>query len=199
MRLALNLTRLWPGLTSLWLQGRWMGLALAAAFAVSLNSALVITFVWPQVLSPDLPAWVCPSAAWVTVLWFWIAGFRSGSRLLAATTSSDPVRAVEADKLLRDAQVEYLKGNWIEVEALLARLLLRQPDDAEAMLLQTTLHRRMGRLEKARKSLARMAESEHADRWQHEIADERRRVHQLEHTTTAMNDQSRSRESARAA
>ena len=198
MRSALNLTRLWPGLTSLWLQGRWTGLGLAAAFAVSLNSALVITFVWPQILSSDLPAWICPSAAWVWVLWFWITGFCSGSRLLAATTPADSERAVENDKLLRDAQVEYLKGNWIEVEALLARLLLRQPSDGEAILLQATLHRRTGRLEKARKSLARLAESEHSDRWQPEIADERRRIEQLERTTAA-SYQSQSRDSARAA
>ena len=198
MRSALNLTRLWPGLTSLWVQGDWKGLLVATTFAASLNSALLITFIWPEALSPALPAWICTSAAWVSVLWFWIVGFRSNSKLLAATTAPDPAQAAEMEKLLRDAQMEYLKGNWVEVEATLARLLLREPGDVEAMLLQATLHRRTARPEKARRSLARLAESEHGHRWQHEIADERTRIEKLEQKTTS-NYQQQPREAVRAA
>jgi hypothetical protein len=52
-----SLTMAWPGRARLWLRGGWTDLGLAVAFAAVLNFALVTTFIWPQLLSRDLPAW----------------------------------------------------------------------------------------------------------------------------------------------
>jgi len=163
---------LWPGLASLWLRGSGRGLAAAAAFAGLLNFALITTFVWPQLLSRSLAPWAAPAAAWVLVLWFWIVAARSGARFLASEAARGQPPSDEANRLLVQAQTEYLKGHLSEAERLLTQILETQPGDAEARLLLATLCRRVGRKEGAENHLRELMELPEAAAWRMEIASE---------------------------
>ncbi|HUE69587.1 MAG TPA: hypothetical protein VMP01_01760 [Pirellulaceae bacterium] len=169
-------TMAWPGLAGLWLRGGWTDLGLAVAFAAALNFALVTTFVWPQLISRDLPAWGVPLAAWVLVLWFWVMGRGRAVRLLAleAAKSLQPDDVSEA--LLRDAQSEYLKGHWLEARSLLVRLLSRRPGDVEARLLLVSVLRRSGEMDLAGQQLVELSRLPAARRWQEEMQQERRKL-----------------------
>lgn len=159
----------WPGLARLWLRGQWSGLAVAVGFGSLLQLALLVTFVWPQLLSRELPLWAAPTGAWVLVVGLWIAGVRSAlalRRQLADEAKGDPA-AVEP--LLRQVQTEYLKGHWIEAETLLRQLLAQRPADAEAQLLLATLYRRTKRYDEARKQLDALTKLPAAARWIDEI------------------------------
>lgn len=163
---------LWPGLAPLWLRGSRRGLAIAAAFGVLLSFALISTFVWPQLLSQSLAPWVVPAAAWILVLWFWIVAARSGARFLAAQAAREKQPDDEANRLLVQAQTEYLKGHLSESERLLTQILETHPGDAEARLLLATLCRRGGRQEDAENHLKELIDLPQAARWKMEIANE---------------------------
>jgi hypothetical protein len=176
---------LWPGLASLWLRGSGRGLAAAAAFAGLVNFALITTFVWPQLLSRGLAPWVVPVAAWVLVLWFWIIAARSTARFLAQEAISQVLPDDRANRLLVQAQTEYLKGHLSQAESLLQELLAGFPGDCEAHLLLATLSRRNGRLGDARKHLALLLELPQAPTWRMEIETEQREL-----TRSASEDES---------
>ncbi len=167
---------LWPGLAPLWLRGSGRGLAAAAAFGGLLNIALISTFVWPQVLSRGLAPWVVPVAAWVLVLWFWIVAARSAARFLAQEAARQTPPDEDANRLLVQAQTEYLKGHLSQAESLLQELLTRFPGDCEARLLLATLCRRNGRLSDARKHLANLFDLPQAHTWRMEIETEHREL-----------------------
>ncbi len=159
----------WPGLARLWLRGQWSGLAVAIGFSGLLQLALLVTFVWPQLLSRDLPVWAAPTGAWVLVVGLWIAGVRSAlalRRQLADQAKGDPA-AVEP--LLRQVQTEYLKGHWIEAETLVRQLLGQRPADVEAQLLLATLYRRTKRYDEARQQLDALSRLPAAALWVDEI------------------------------
>ena len=167
---------LWPGLASLWRRGSGQGLAAAVAFGILLNFSLITTFVWPQLLSRGLAPWVVPAAAWVSVLWFWIVAARSAARFLAEESARQTPPNEDADRLLVQAQTEYLKGHLSQAESLLHELLANFPGDCEAHLLLATLCRRMGRLSDARKHLAELLELPLAHAWRMEIETEQRQL-----------------------
>jgi len=184
MRSQAYLMCLWPGLSSLWSRGHWRGLAAAAAFTLLLNFAFVVTFVWPELFSPTLPPWLLLGVAWVSVLCFWIAGWRASSRVLQQVKPAMAETLVETEKLFCEAQTEYLKGHWLEAEALLDRTLALRANDVEARLLRATLFRRTARLEGAKQLLVGLMENEAAARWRYEIAEEQRRIEELEQPST---------------
>jgi predicted Zn-dependent protease len=141
-----------------------------------LQFALVATFVWPNLLWRAGPAWLTPAVAWFLVLGFWIGGIRSAlglRREIARQAKGDP-QAVEP--LLREAQIEYLKGHWVEAESRLRKLLEDRPSDAEAQLLLVTLYRRTGRVDDARRQLDGLLQLSSAGRWVDEIEAEARRL-----------------------
>lgn len=164
----------WPGLTGLWLRGGWIDLVLAVTFGAALNLALVTTFVWPQLLSRDLPVWGLPTAAWVLVLWFWVLGRGRAVRLLALEAAKSLQPDDVSDALLGEAQTEYLKGHWLEAKSLLTRLLSRRPGDAEARLLLASVYRRSGETELSAQQLTELSRMPAAVRWQEEVDQERR-------------------------
>ena len=174
MRALSWMTCLWPGLTALWVRGSWRGLAVAVAFAGALNLALLATFttgllpaaVWPLI----------PGVAWVLVLSFWVANFALADRKSAA---GQP----QLEALFREAQMEYLKGHWIEAETLLARLLVKNPDDAEARLMRAMIERRTGRFSAARATLTELGQMESSSRWRLEIETELARLAAREKAT----------------
>ena len=163
---------LWPGLASLWLRGSGRGLAAATAFGGLVNFALITTFVWPQLLSRGLAPWVVPAAAWVLVLWFWIVAARSAARFLAQEAARRTPPDAETNRLLVQAQNEYLKGHLSQAESLLTQLLETHPGDAEARLLLATFYRRIGRKEDAENHLKELIDLPQAAAWRVEIENE---------------------------
>lgn len=167
---------LWPGLAALWLRGSRWGLFVAGAFALALNLALISTFVWPQLLGRSLPLWVVPTAAWVLVLWFWVVSARASFRIVAEERARNTPPSQAATELLCQAQTQYLKGNFSQADAILARLLIQSPGDVEARLLAASICRHTARREEATQRLQELSSFPAAAQWQVEIADEHRRL-----------------------
>ena len=160
----------WPGLAGIWLRGRLWSLAQAAAFSLVLNFALVTTFVWPRLITRELPSWAIPLTAWVLVLWFWVMGRRSSHDFLRqeAARSLQP----DSDEQFCEAQLHYLKGHWLEAESQLLKILGCFPGDVESRLLLATVYRRSGQADKARLQLKELSELPNAAKWQPEMLHE---------------------------
>jgi hypothetical protein len=160
-------------------------LAAATAFAGLVQFALICSFVWPELLSPDVPPWAAPVTAWVLVLGFWIVGYRQGRLELAQLRSPPATDDPQLEAWFREAQSKYLKGHWIEAETLVSRLLACRADDIEARLLLASICRRTGRLAEARKTLHTLKQLDSAANWRLEITTELQQLTELE-----TNDQS---------
>lgn len=171
---------LWPGLARLWLRGEFWGLLTAVTFALVLNFALITTFVWPQLVSRQLPPWAVPPMAWFVVVWFWVAGLRAGGRLAGEAARASIPADAESLTLLRLAQLEYLKGHWIEAESRLTELLARTPGDVEAWLLLASVQRRTRRPAEARESLRKLAELNGSAVWADEVERESAKIQHLD-------------------
>lgn len=163
------LTLAWPGLPWLWLRGSRGGLVLAMAFAVSLDVAVVTTFVWPDLV--ELPITV---AVWTATAIVWLVSTVSA---LAAFPPplAEPAPAT-VDPLFVKARDAYLARDFIAAEARLRELLELAPTDGEAQLLLATLLRRAGRLAEARDALEKLSASDAGIRWRAAIASERSRI-----------------------
>lgn len=175
MRVLPWITCLWPGLTRLWLLGQWRGLFVAMGFAGLLNGALIGTFIWNAAL-PVEPNWLAAMGMWVLVLGLWSVGVRGSIRQLAATQPDRPEPSPQLDQWFREAQMEYLKGHWLEAETLLDQILTQNKDDAEARLLLASVMRRTKRFELARRNLTRLNDA----KWTMEVETELRQIGQLE-------------------
>jgi hypothetical protein len=171
---------LWPGLAQLWLRGEFRGLLTAVAFAAAVNFALITTFVWPQLVSRDLPPWLVPATAWFAVVWFWVAGCRTGARLASAARRARQPADAQSLELFRLAQLEYLKGHLLEAETHLLTLLGRTAGDVEARLLLASIQRRTKRPAEARQSLAQLAELSGSALWAEEVQRELNKLGPLE-------------------
>lgn len=163
---------LWPGLGALWLRGHGSGLLTAAAAGATLNFAVLVSFVWPDVVGDELPQWLLPTAAWCAVsVWWIVGGLQSRSMLLTWAT---PPLDDGSERLFRLAQTEYMKGQWVPAERALAELLKKRPADCDGRLLLATTFRRMKRPDDALRELKLLSELPGAYRWEREIAEERR-------------------------
>jgi hypothetical protein len=171
---------LWPGLARLWLRGEFVGLLTAVGFATVLNFALITTFVWPQLVSRQLPPWAVPGLAWIVVVWFWVTGLRAGGALAASIARASIPGDAESLTLFRQAQLEYLKGHWIEAESQLRQLLARTPGDVEAWLLLASVQRRTGRPDEAKQSLQKLAELNGSVLWADEVQRESVKIQALQ-------------------
>lgn len=169
MRAARCLTLLWPGLPWLWLRGSVMGLVLAVAFAVVLDAAVLVTWIWSDLV--DLPV----------ALGIWTAA----ATILAVATASAvqafppplPVgRDAEADAMFRAARDAYLARDWTAAEATLRTLLAQAPLDGEAQLLLGTLLGRVGRHAEARAALEKLSRADAGAPWRTAIERELARL-----------------------
>jgi hypothetical protein len=141
------------------------------AFGLALQFALLRTFA-PAAL-PDLLSGANLGVVWTGVLGLWIAGAWLGYRELSPRpVAADP----KLDQYFREAQTEFLKGHWIEAEALLVRLLSQEPGDVEGRLLLASVLRRTRRLGEAQRTLAELGRCERAGRWAWEIENERKAI-----------------------
>ncbi len=174
MRPSLWIAALWPGFPRAWLLGRWEGLALAAAFSVALQFALLTTVLgtrWPIAGGATI-AWT-----WCGVLW--ITGILMFRQDLGRLAARDRVHS-DGDDILRGAQQHYLKGHWTEAELAAGQLLAADSADVEARLLVAAIRRRQRRWNDARQLLTGLRQAPTAGKWALEIARELRQIEELE-------------------
>ena len=157
------LTLVWPGLPWLWLRGSLSGLFLAMAFAVSVDMAILATFVWPGLV--ELPFTL---GLWTAVAVLWLISTVSAAAAFPPAIAAP--RRDEADALFVQARDAYLARDWVQTEARLQDLLTIAPTDGEAQLLHASLLRRTGRTVDAKKALEKLARSDSGAPWRHEIA-----------------------------
>jgi tetratricopeptide (TPR) repeat protein len=159
------LTLVWPGLPWLWLRGSLSGLFLAMAFAVSVDMAILATFIWPGLV--ELPFTL---GLWTAVAALWLISTVSAAAAFPPAIAAP--RRDEADALFAQARDAYLARDWVQAEARLQELLTIAPTDGEAQFLHASLLRRNGRTLDAKKALEKLARSDSGAPWRHEIAAE---------------------------
>ncbi len=164
-----SLTLVWPGLPWLWLRGSMAGLVLAVAFAVTVDVAIVTTFIWPDLV--ELPLTI---GCWTAVGVIWLASTVSAIAAFPAPLASPS--PAEVDPLFRRARDAYLARDWLAAELRLREVLDMAPTDGEAQLLLGTLLRRVGRLEEARIAFEKLASSDSGAPWRQAITAELRLI-----------------------
>lgn len=169
MGLFRSLTLVWPGMPWLWLRGSRSGLVLALAFAVTVDVAIVTTWVWSELvgMGVTIGLWTGAAAIWVIA---------AVSALAAFPAAIPRPRAGKTDGLFVKARDAYLARDWPAAEAHLDHLLAVAPTDGEAQLLRAALLRRLGRVADAHAALAALAASDAGIPWQAEIAREGSRL-----------------------
>jgi len=170
-----SLTLLWPGLPWLWLRGSVAGLFLAVAFAVALDMAIVLTWVWTELVAREyaLGLWAATAGVWIV------------ATLSAMTAFPPPLptgRSEAAEALFVAARDAYLGRDWLAAETKLRGLLVVAPTDGEAQLLLATLLRRVGRRAESRTALEKLSRSDAGRPWLGVI---RRELARLETTPPA--------------
>jgi hypothetical protein len=159
-------TCLWPGLSALWVRGRWSGLVVAAAFAALVNFALIVTLAAGLLPAAGLSRWPIAAGTWILVVGLWVLGIRFARQELSRP-DAQPHAAI--DNSLHEAQTHYLKAHWIESETLVRKLLVERPDDVEGRLLLATILRRTGRAAAAQRLLTELTADPAAAHWRWEI------------------------------
>ena len=138
----------------------------ALAFALLLDGLVAVTLLWTEVAPGPMRL-----IGWLFAALWWLVAAVLTLRGLPQIASAQGGTANQG--LFVAAQTEYLRGNWIEAEANLRKLLRRNSRDIESQLLLATLHRRTLRFEEARQQLQQLSRLEAADRWKTEIRCER--------------------------
>lgn len=164
MRGLTSVICLWPGLPRLWFRGEGGALLWAVVFGLLLNSVLITSLVWNELLSPALRA-----TAWVVLVAWWTGSAALQWRQLRSRESDE---TESLDHLFRRSLDQYLQGNWLAAERLLTRLLALDGYDAEARLLLASLLRHTERHDEARRQLHRLIASQGGAKWQPEISHE---------------------------
>lgn len=158
-------TCLWPGVAQLWLQGAWGGLALAVAFALLFDAALVVTWIWSQ--------WIPPGARdglWVLVGVVWLVS--AATQFWRQTAGAKPPASPGDTDQYWQGLTAYLQGNWFAAETVFRRLWKDCPHDADAGLMLATLLRHTGRLDEARQTLYQLQRTADCGKWNNEIEHE---------------------------
>jgi hypothetical protein len=153
----------------LWLRGDLSGLLTAIAFTGILQAALVSTFVWDELISTGFR--VC---LWATLGCIWLVTAIASVRRTPFRLGSPHDESVDA--LFREAQSEYLKGNWFQAEALLERVLRHNSEDVDARLMLVGLYRQIKRFGEATGQLDLAERDDITGKWQLEIKRERERL-----------------------
>jgi hypothetical protein len=157
----------WPGLPQLWRQGSWAGLAAALSWGLLANWLLAATFVWTEVAE----RWLI-QVGWAMLVSSWVAGIVLAIRWNWQTDAA--ANDQQTTDMLRIAQIEYLRGNWLVAEGHLKDMLAIDSTDVEAQLMLIGLYRHTQRKSKAGEHLRWIERLAAAKKWQHEIEHERR-------------------------
>jgi len=157
---------LWPGLPSLWIRGELYSLAIASLFGIVLNLALLATFYWTEWLSVALLR-----SMWCAIA---IASVWSLMKTVILPVQIYPAKPTqECDDLLRLAYVDYLRGQYLEAEASLHKILAAGHEDVEAALLLASVFRRTGRFRQALACLEKLERLDQSRKWYIEISKEK--------------------------
>jgi tetratricopeptide (TPR) repeat protein len=153
------------------LRGKLGGLLIALGFAVVLEIALLTSVVWPLWFGP-----VASTVVWFSVVLYWLIG--ALPQFLRGTLGSQPFRTdgVQRLDLFRQAQAEYLRGNWFLAEQRLQDLLATDETDADVQLMLASLYRRLNRADEAERQLNLANDFDRTGKWRWEITRERRRI-----------------------
>jgi hypothetical protein len=151
-----------PGLAPAWLAGHPFALLELLAFTLTLNSLLIATWVWPQ----WGPTWLIWSG-WLFCALFWVVSAIHAMWRLPKWLGTNP--KVPTRDFFVEAQLEYLRGNWFDAEALVSKRLTECPDDIEAALLLAGILRRTKRWNQCATCLLQIRLRESAGPWLLEI------------------------------
>jgi hypothetical protein len=173
MRVPTWMTCVWPGLPRVWAHGDWSALLWAATFTIVLNLAVIVTFVWPELVSSPIrnTLWLGLAAVWLAST-VWSAWRRPFDDLNSR-------QRADQEAVFVQAQEECLKGEWFQAEGILQKLLRSNPRDVDGRLMLATLMRHTGRLDEADQQLKRLEQLEAAGPWQLEIEREHERIGEL--------------------
>lgn len=160
-------TYLWPGLTQLWKHGSWSALAVAVAFGMLLNVAILSTWVWSD-WSEQLPPGT-RSITWLVIMVSWVVGGLHSRRGNHRQPAAD---SVATEPRFRLAQEHYVRGDWFEAERILTGLVRSNPRDVEGRLMLATLLRHTGRIDAAALQLQWLQRLDEAGKWELEISRE---------------------------
>lgn len=152
----------WPGLAQIWSGQEVLGLILGFLFAATLNLALVARYVWSEAFPPGWSAFFAALAvcSWLaslgyTLWWVWLC-HPSGHR-------------AEIDVLFREAQENYLQGQFQEARRRLEQLVAMDDNDADALMQLGTLFVRTEQPGLARRAFRQCLELEGGGKWRWEI------------------------------
>jgi hypothetical protein len=165
----LYLTCLWPGLPELWWRGRLSALPTAIAFGVALNALLFARYIYPEWLTYS----VVRLGGWLGVaVWFYctVKNIRDLPALL------HPRKASGKPDRFAEAQLAYLRADWVRAEVLLKECLMVEERDPPALLLLAGVYRHMGRFDLTRSCIETLRLTEVADRWWLEVDAEEKRL-----------------------
>ncbi len=162
---ARYLTLAWPGLPWLWLRGSAAGLVLATAFAVVIDTAILTTFIWTELVDLQVAVglWTAAAAIWI------VATVSAVSAFPPALPSG---RDATVDAMFIAARDAYLSRDWLSAESKLRAALELAPTDGESQLLLATLLRRVGRLDEAREAIQKLSRSDAGAPWRSAIVRE---------------------------
>jgi hypothetical protein len=144
-------------------------LPIAIGFGITLNTLLLLKFLYPTWLSPFL----LTTAMWVGLV-AWICWTIKSVRELPALIAPREV-SEEPDRFM-EAQQAYLRGEWSAAESMLLSILAVEPRDPPALLLLSGVYRHTERADSAVALVDELKRLEIADAWQIEIHAETARI-----------------------
>ena len=164
---------LWPGLPRLWIRGDPQGILPALTATIAFNTLIILRFVYPEWLSPTIR-----SAGWLMVAVWLIVVVRAAKELPLLIA---PRRAAKQVDHFVEAQLSFLKANWLEAEKLLRKNLQVESRDPPALLMLATVYRKTKRFEAAAETLDLLDSLECGDNWRLESYGERQRLVRAKH------------------
>jgi Tetratricopeptide repeat len=169
------LTCLWPGLARVWWAGDWRALFVAFLFAALLNSLAYLS-VFPEYGVGETYLMF----GWVAAISWWGASAHSALSELPFLLGMAVKLSKPGD--LAEAQVAYLKRNFVATESIIGKILTTEPGDPAPRLLLAATYRQTGRISEARGLLSSLQREPAAFAWQFEIEADLARLERLEKT-----------------
>jgi predicted Zn-dependent protease len=143
---------------------------------------MLTTFVWPEWIPAGFR-----TAGWVVLLGGWSWAVLVSSRRMPYLMGQRHRDGTEA--LFREAQTEYLKGNWYQAQSLLEQVLRQNASDVDAGLMLVSLNRHVRRVAEANEQLTRLRRLDLAGKWSLEIERESVLLERLETDTAPAAEQ----------
>jgi Tetratricopeptide repeat len=170
------LTCLWPGLARIWWAGDLRSLFIAILFGALLNCVAYFS-AFPQFGVAETYVML----GWVAVISWWGASIHSAFSELPFLMGMAVKLSKPGD--LAEAQVAYLKRDFVATESIIGKILTTEPGDPAPRLLLAATYRQTGRISEARGLLSSLQREPAAFAWQFEIEADLARLERLEKAT----------------